>query len=167
MQKYVVCQSQHSFLASLVSFFHPSAHPFTFPPLFSSSVPAAQRVQRDVVGLELAVGVEQQASQVVPQLRISTLEGPQEEASGVVIVSVQVVPDERGALEDRLHLRQAVRRQFPGDDLTACGVREKVEAHGFKKHVLPPQGNKMRKLLLLSFYSSDITFDPWNNAIKM
>lgn len=45
---------------------------------------------------------------MAPELRFSALERPQEEASGVVVVGVQVVPDERGALEDRLHLRQIV-----------------------------------------------------------
>lgn len=58
---------------------------------------------------------------MAPQLRLSALERPQEETSGVIVISVQVVPDEGGALEDRLHLSQAVYRQFPGDDLTACG----------------------------------------------
>ena len=56
------------------------------------------------------------------QLRLSALKRPQEETSGVIVISVQVVPDERGALEDRLHLSQTVYRQFPGDDLTACGA---------------------------------------------
>lgn len=78
-------------------------------------------MERDVVGFELAVGVEQQASQVALQLRLSALERPQEEAPGVIVVCVQVVPDEGRALEDRLHLCQAVYRQFPGDDFTACG----------------------------------------------
>lgn len=58
---------------------------------------------------------------MAPQLRLSALKRPEEETPGVVVVSVQVVPDERGALEDRLHLSQAVSGQFPGDDLTACG----------------------------------------------
>ena len=58
---------------------------------------------------------------MAPQLRLSALERPQEQTSGVVVISVKVVPDKRGALEDRLHLTQAVYRQFPGDDLTACG----------------------------------------------
>lgn len=58
---------------------------------------------------------------MAPQLRLSALKRPQEETSGVVVISMQVVPDERGALEDRLHLSQAVYRQFPRDDLAACG----------------------------------------------
>ena len=70
-------------------------------------------MERDVVGFKLAVGVEKQASQVAPQLRLSALKRPQEETSGVVVVRVQIVPDEGGALEDRLHLRQAVYRQLP------------------------------------------------------
>ena len=67
-------------------------------------------MQWDVVGLKLAVRVEQEAPQVAPQLRLSTLERPQEETSGVIVISVQIVPDEWGALEDRLHLSQAVYR---------------------------------------------------------
>lgn len=59
---------------------------------------------------------------MVLQLRLSALKRPQEKTSRVIIISVQVVPDERGALEDRLQLCQAVYRQFPGDDLTACGA---------------------------------------------
>ncbi|KAG7243245.1 hypothetical protein INR49_011684 [Caranx melampygus] len=74
------------------------------------SVPGSQCMQWDVVGFKFAVGVEQQAPQVAPQLRLPTLERPQEETSGVIVVCVQVVPDEWGALEDRLHLSQAVHR---------------------------------------------------------
>jgi len=84
-------------------------------------------MQGDVVGFKLAVGVEQEASQVAPQLRLSALERPQEETPGVVVVRVQVVPDERRAPEDGLHLGQAVDGQLPGDDLTACGPRERVQ----------------------------------------
>lgn len=58
---------------------------------------------------------------MAPQPRLSALERPQEEASGVIVVGVQIVPDERRPLEDRLDLGQAVYRQFPGNDLTACG----------------------------------------------
>ncbi|TNN50501.1 hypothetical protein EYF80_039311 [Liparis tanakae] len=88
-------------------------------------------MQGDVVGFKLAVGVEQQASQVAPQPGLPALEGPQEEAPGVVVVGVQVVPDERRALEDRLHLGQAVHGQLPGDDLAACGPR--AEGTGSEK----------------------------------
>lgn len=45
---------------------------------------------------------------MAPELRFSALKGPQEEASGIVVVGMQVVPDERGALEDGLHLGQIV-----------------------------------------------------------
>lgn len=76
-------------------------------------------MQGDVVGFELAVGVEQQASQVVSNLWLPALEGSKEETSGVIVVGVQVVPDQRRALEDWLHLDQAVYREFPGDDFTA------------------------------------------------
>ena len=57
---------------------------------------------------------------MAPQLRLPAFKRPQEETSGVVVISVQVVPDERRALEDRFHLGQAVDRQLPGDDLSAC-----------------------------------------------
>lgn len=96
-----------------------SIHPFTFSLLLPSSVPASQRMKGDVVGFELAVGVEQQAPQVAPDLRLPAFERTQEQTSGVVVVGVQVVPDERRSLEDRLHLSQAVHRQLLGDDLTA------------------------------------------------
>lgn len=59
---------------------------------------------------------------MAPQLRLSALKGPQEETPGVIVISVQVVPDEWGALEDGLHLGQAIDGQLPGDDLTACGA---------------------------------------------
>lgn len=65
-------------------------------------------MQRNVIGLKFTVGVEEQAAQVVPELRFSALERAQEEAPGVVVVGVQVVPDERGTLEDGLHLSQIV-----------------------------------------------------------
>lgn len=84
-------------------------------------------MQWDVVGFKLAVRVEQQAPKVAPQLRLSTLERPQEETSGIVVISVQVVPDERGALEDRFHLSQAVYRKFPRDDLIACRTEREKE----------------------------------------
>lgn len=58
---------------------------------------------------------------MAPQPRLSALKGPQEEASGVIVIGMQIVPDERRPLEDRLDLSQAVYGQFPGDDLTACG----------------------------------------------
>lgn len=45
---------------------------------------------------------------MVPELRFSALERPQEEAPGVVVVGVQVVPDERRTLKDGLHLCQIV-----------------------------------------------------------
>lgn len=86
----------------------PSAQSLTFHILCFSSVPASQRVQWDVVGFKLAVGVEQKTPEMVPQLRLATLKGPQEEASGVVVIGVQIVPDKWGPLEDRLHLSQGV-----------------------------------------------------------
>lgn len=126
----VVWQSQYSFinLGHLLSH-TPASHlpsfraPLTFPLLLPSSVPAPQRMQRDIVGFKLAVRVEQQAPEVALQLRLSALERPQEETPGVIVIGVQVVPDERRALQDRLHLRQAVCRQLPRDDLTACGTK--------------------------------------------
>lgn len=60
------------------------------------------------------------------KLRLSALERPQKETSRVIVISMQVVPDKRGTLEDRLHLSQAVYRQLPGDDLTACGERREM-----------------------------------------
>lgn len=45
---------------------------------------------------------------MAPELRFSALERPQEEASGVIVIRMQVVPDERGALKDGLHLGQIV-----------------------------------------------------------
>lgn len=67
------------------------------------------------------------------ELRLSALKRPQEETSGVIVISVQVVPDERGALEDRLHLSQAVYRQFPGDYFTACESERKRLTRGSLK----------------------------------
>lgn len=67
------------------------------------------------------------------QLRLSALKWPQEETSGVIVISVQVVPDEWGALEDRLHLSQAVYRQFPGDYLIACESEGKRLTRGSLK----------------------------------
>lgn len=65
-------------------------------------------MQWNVIGLKFTVGVEEQAAQVAPELRLSALERPQEEAPGVVVIGVQVVPDEGRALEDGLHLGQIV-----------------------------------------------------------
>lgn len=57
-------------------------------------------MQGDVVGFKLAVGVEQQAFQVVPNLWLPALEGSKEEPSGVIVVGVQVVPDQWRTLKD-------------------------------------------------------------------
>lgn len=62
----------------------------------------------DVIGFKLAVWIEKQASQVASKSRLPALKRAQEEAPGVIVVSVQVVPDEWGSLEDRLHLSEAV-----------------------------------------------------------
>lgn len=65
-------------------------------------------MQWDVIGFKLAVWIKKQASQMASEFRLPALERPQEETSGVIVVGVQVVPDERGALKDRLHLSEAV-----------------------------------------------------------
>lgn len=111
----------------------PSVGSLTFRILFPSSVPASQRVERDVVGFKLTVGVKQQAPEMVLKLRLSTLKGPQKQASGVIVICVQIVPDKWGALEDWLHLSQGFQWEFPGNDLTACGKR-KPSAQKSVKH---------------------------------
>lgn len=70
----------------------------TFAFFLPCSVPASKGVQRDVVGFKLAVGVQQQSSEAAPKPRLAVLERPQEETSGVVVIGVQVVPDQRRAL---------------------------------------------------------------------
>lgn len=96
---------------SFMSILLPHA-PLTFALLLPCSVPASKCMQRNVIGFKLAVWVQEQAPKVALKLRLSTFEWPQEETSGVIVIGMQVVPDQRGALEDRLHLHQAVYRQF-------------------------------------------------------
>lgn len=97
----------------------------TFALVLPCSVPAAERMQRDVVGFKLAVRVQQQASQAAPEPRLPVLERPQEETPRVVVIGVQVVPDQRRPLQDSFHLCQGVRAQFSGNDLVPCWQKGK------------------------------------------
>lgn len=68
--------------------------------------PAAQCVYGDEVGLEFAVGVEEQPTEPGHEARGTSCVGAQEDASAVIVVGIQVVPDDRAAPQDTLHLLQ-------------------------------------------------------------
>lgn len=68
--------------------------------------PAAQGVYGDEVGLELAVGVEEQSTEPGHEARGTSRVGAQEDTSAVIVVGVEVVPDDGAAPQDTLHLLQ-------------------------------------------------------------
>lgn len=68
--------------------------------------PGAQRVYGDEVGLELTVGVEEQPVEPGHEARSTPHVGAQEDTSAVIVVGVEVVPDDGTAPQDSLHLLQ-------------------------------------------------------------
>ena len=89
--------------------------------------PLRERVHRDEVRLELAVRVGEDAAQAAPpvgvrveQARRAARVRPQVDAREVVVVGVQVVPDDGGALEHPRHLGDALRPDEARHHLGAC-----------------------------------------------
>lgn len=74
--------------------------------------PLTQSVESHIVGLKLTVRVCKQSTQVRNDLGGSAVKGSQKHAPGVVVVSMDVVPDDRGALYDRGHFLQVLDGQL-------------------------------------------------------
>ena len=88
--------------------------------------PLRQRVQGDVVGPVLAVGVGEHPVESREQGDGASHIGPQEEPPLVVVVGVEVVPDDGGSLE---HLREVVNGgdgDLLGDHFRAWWEEEEV-----------------------------------------
>lgn len=62
--------------------------------------PCGQRVNRHKIGLKFTVGVGEDASEFGDELCGTVLEGSQEESLRVVVVGVDVVPDDRRSPQD-------------------------------------------------------------------
>ena len=78
---------------------------------------SGKRIEGQEVGLVLAVRVDQNPAQLVAQLGRPTGVRPEKNPGHVVVVRMQIVPENRLTLQRFLQLHDAFNRDFPGDDL--------------------------------------------------
>lgn len=88
--------------------------------------PAAQCVYGDEVRLELAVGVEEQSAEPGHEAGGTSRVGAQEDTSAVVVIGVQVVPDDGTTTQDTLHLLQQRGRELLRHHLGAWSTRARA-----------------------------------------
>lgn len=82
--------------------------------------PLAQCVARDVVGLKFTVGVGQHASDVGDDLRGAPIIRPQKHSAWVVVIGVDVVPDDRCSSQHRRDIFQSLDTDFLANHFASC-----------------------------------------------
>lgn len=100
----------------------------------SEAAPRGQRVNGHEIGLKFTVGVGEDASEFGEELGGPVLEGSHEDSLWVVVVSVDVVPDDRRTPQNSGHLLYRRHTDVLGHHLRSC--QDKTTLYTSKK-VLP------------------------------
>lgn len=82
--------------------------------------PLAKGVAGYVIGLKFAVGVGHHTADVWNDFWRPSIVWPQEHATRVIVVGMDVVPDDRGSFEDSADVFQCLNGDLLADHLATC-----------------------------------------------